>query len=78
MHIGVAHDTWRSYVSRGNASAPKPVRHVGRTSPCGTPTKYANGTPSAPDEAAGDPSPDRPLLNAGRVERTRPPRTRTE
>ena len=31
MHIGVAHDTWRSYVSRGNAGAPKPVRHVGRT-----------------------------------------------
>jgi len=30
-HIGVAHDTWRSYVSRGNAGAPKPVRHVGRT-----------------------------------------------
>ncbi|QHO90283.1 hypothetical protein CWT12_01530 [Actinomyces sp. 432] len=30
-HIGVSPRTWRSYAARGNAGAPAPRRHVGRT-----------------------------------------------
>jgi hypothetical protein len=29
--LNITAATWRSYVSRGNAAAPRPVRHIGST-----------------------------------------------
>ena len=31
LHLNIATATWRSYVARGNAAAPRPVRRIGST-----------------------------------------------
>lgn len=30
-YLSITAATWRSYVARGNAAAPRPVRHIGST-----------------------------------------------